>query len=66
MLLAVLAGAVSAEGVRGLQSQNSDKRFALVIGKNDYSSVVRLEKAANDAISISKALEKWATRPRCC
>lgn len=47
LCLGVLAGSVLAEG----------KRFAFVVGNNEYENVVDLQKAVNDARSIGETLK---------
>jgi len=49
--LAVLATAVTAPA-------HAEKRVALVIGNNDYRNVPRLQKAVNDARTMSEALKQ--------
>jgi uncharacterized caspase-like protein len=36
----------------------AEKRIALVVGNDDYKSIDRLEKAVNDAISVTAALQQ--------
>jgi hypothetical protein len=53
-------GFVHAADERSLSVQpgKGDKRIALVIGNDDYTHVDRLEKAANDARAMGKALQQ--------
>jgi hypothetical protein len=57
-LLAVFALSLPVQAARGLQRQEIDQRFALVIGNNDYRSLSKLEKAVNDARAMGKSLTK--------
>ncbi len=46
------------QATRGLQRQDQDKRYALVIGNDAYRHVRTLEKADNDARAMGVALKK--------
>jgi hypothetical protein len=41
-----------------LQEYREEKRFALVIGNNNYQNLTTLRNAVNDSRSIQKSLEK--------
>ncbi|MDP2786755.1 MAG: SUMF1/EgtB/PvdO family nonheme iron enzyme [Pseudomonadota bacterium] len=57
-LLFAFTLALPAHAARGLQPVNDAARHALVIGNNSYQGVKPLEKAANDARAMGRALDK--------